>query len=71
LVFVQMTRTIPLRRTILQFSQIRRTLLLTFIYHLSSRPDRRIDHIIRKSRFSRGCRRPGNVRLSRRGALTG
>src|SRR5947207_5056409 len=31
LVLVQITRTIPLRRTILQFSQIRRTLALTFI----------------------------------------
>src|SRR3954453_5995848 len=30
-VFVQMTRTIPLRRTILQFSQMRRTLLRTFM----------------------------------------
>src|SRR4051794_20610253 len=30
-VLVQMTRTIPLRRTILQFSQIRRTLALTFM----------------------------------------
>jgi hypothetical protein len=43
-VFVQMTRTIPLRRTILQFSQIRRTLLLTFMMtNLSGRTDRRID----------------------------
>jgi hypothetical protein len=31
LVFVQITRTIPFRRTILQFSQIRLTLLRTFI----------------------------------------
>jgi hypothetical protein len=38
LVFVQITRTMPLRRTILQFSQIRRTLLRTFIaVHLSNR----------------------------------
>src|SRR3954454_4187487 len=29
--FVQITRTTPLRRTILQFSQIRRTLALTFM----------------------------------------
>jgi hypothetical protein len=34
--FVQMTRTTPLRRTILQFSQIRRTLALTFITTPSS-----------------------------------
>jgi hypothetical protein len=34
-VFVQITRTIPLRRTILQFSQIRLTLARTFMtYHL-------------------------------------
>src|SRR5579863_5704137 len=32
-VFVQITRTIPFRRTILQFSQIRRTLLRTFMVH--------------------------------------
>jgi hypothetical protein len=31
LVFVQMTRTTPLRRTILQFSQIRLTLARTFM----------------------------------------
>src|SRR6187431_105524 len=31
LVLVQITRTTPLRRTILQFSQIRRTLARTFI----------------------------------------
>jgi hypothetical protein len=39
-----MTRTIPLRRTILQFSQIRRTLLRTFMtLPLTLRPsDRRI-----------------------------
>jgi len=30
-VFVQITRTIPLRRTILQFSQIRLTLARTFM----------------------------------------
>jgi hypothetical protein len=32
-VFLQITRTIPLRRTILQFSQIRLTLARTFISH--------------------------------------
>jgi hypothetical protein len=35
-----MTRTIPFRRTILQFSQIRRTLLRTFMF-LSSQHGRR------------------------------
>jgi hypothetical protein len=42
-----MTRTIPLRRTILQFSQIRRTLLRTFMIFFLFAPirlfDRRID----------------------------
>jgi hypothetical protein len=44
LVFVQITRTIPLRRTILQFSQILLTLLLTFMaFSLANRVyDRRI-----------------------------
>jgi len=32
---MQMTRTIPLRRTILQFSQIRLTLALTFMASLT------------------------------------
>jgi hypothetical protein len=35
-VFVQMTRTIPFRRTILQFSQIRLTLLRTFMIEILS-----------------------------------
>jgi hypothetical protein len=35
--FVQITRTTPLRRTILQFSQILLTLALTFMFHLSNR----------------------------------
>jgi len=36
-VFVQITRTTPLRRTILQFSQIRLTLLRTFMTRSLSR----------------------------------
>ena len=34
--FVQITRTTPLRRMILQFSQIRFTLLRTFMRHLAA-----------------------------------
>src|SRR5207248_11567882 len=33
LVLLQITRTVPLRRTILQFSQMRLTLVLTFIVY--------------------------------------
>jgi hypothetical protein len=56
LVFVQITRTIPLRRTILQFSQILLTLLLTFMaFSLASRfYDRRIVDLIRKENKTQG-----------------
>jgi hypothetical protein len=46
LVFVQMTRTMPFRRTILQFSQIRRTLLLTFMVTSLSEPVRTGESVI-------------------------
>ena len=54
LVFVQITRTMPLRRTILQFSQIRRTLARTFMTDTFSQPapNRRIDLYSRKIRLS-------------------
>jgi hypothetical protein len=38
LVFVQITRRTPLRRTILQFSQMRLTLLRTFMTEIPYRP---------------------------------
>jgi hypothetical protein len=50
-VLVQITLTMPLRRTILQFSQIRLTLALTFMTKLAFTPvydsDRRIDEYIK------------------------
>jgi len=56
LVLVQITRTTPLRRTILQFSQIRRTLALTFMAgNLSNWPEiRRIDNCNAKALTAQG-----------------
>jgi hypothetical protein len=52
-VFVQITRTIPLRRTILQFSQIRLTLARTFMaQYLSAASIARIVVYIRKNSAS-------------------